>query len=331
MYPQSFELKNFTYDAFLRMIIANSTGESLVADEGEHGSVYERVMKNSSLTTGISLLILDVLAIYSIPLIKIVTIIALFVSAILVVLIASLSIDDSIGKSTLKKVSKAVAIPALGFFGVSVGMSWIVSKFMGGGSKAVTGITDSTVVLGDPTMTVIAMMVINVVVFILYWKVLVSVWKTLRKYGGTVFSHIGGVLAGAALTGAAMLGIGAKVAKDTTKAVASGAKSAVSGTAKAASAIDGRVGITSKGSQRAQRRAEEKARLRQDRQDFRKAKSRQRDEMFRNRSFNGWLNRHQTVTNYMNDEKRKRNIKHDMEINSEARREFRKEQKDKDK
>lgn len=327
LYPQSFELKNFTYDAFLRMIIANSTGESLVADEGEHGSVYERVMKNSSLTTGISLLILDVLAIYSIPLIKIVTIIALFVSAILVVLIASLSIDDSIGKYTLKKVSKAVAIPALGFFGVSVGMSWIVSKFMGGGSKAVTGITDSTVVLGDPTMTVIAMMVINVVVFILYWKVLVSVWKTLRKYGGTVFSHIGGVLAGAALTGAAMLGIGAKVAKDTTKAVASGAKSAVSGTAKAASAIDGRVGITSKGSQRAQRRAEEKARLRQDRQDFRKAKSRQRDEMFRNRSFNGWLNRHQTVTNYMNDEKRKRNIKHDMEINSEARREFREEKK----
>ena len=330
LYPQSFELKNFTYDAFLRMIIANSTGESLVADEGEDGSVYERVMKNSSLTTGISLLILDVLAIYAIPLIKVVTIIALFVSAILVVLIASLSIDDSIGKSTLKKVSKAVAIPALGFFGVSVGMSWIVSKFMGGGSKAVTGITDSTVVLGDPTMTVLAMMAINVVVFILYWKVLVSVWKTLRKYGGTVFSHIGGVLAGAALTGAAMLGIGAKVAKDTTKAVASGTKSAISGTAKAASAVDGRLGITAKGSQRAQRRAEEKARLRQDRQDFRKAKRKQRGEMFENRSFNSWLNRHQSVSQTMNDERRKRNIKHNMEVDQEARREFRKENKDKE-
>ena len=42
------------------MIVANSTGESLVADEGENGSVYERVMKNSSLTTGLSLLVLDV-------------------------------------------------------------------------------------------------------------------------------------------------------------------------------------------------------------------------------------------------------------------------------
>lgn len=327
LYPQSFELKNFTYDAFLRMIVANSTGESLIADEGEHGSVYERVMKNSSLTTGISLLVLDVLAIYAIPLIKIVTIIALFVSSILVVIIAALSIDDSIGKSTLKKVAKAVAIPALGFFGVSVGMSWIVSKFMGGGSKAVTGITNSTVVLGDPTMTILAMMGINIVVFILYWKVLRSVWSVLKKYGGTIFSHIGGVLAGAALTGAAMLGLGAKAAKSATNAVVSGTKSAVSGTAKAAKAVDGRLGITNKGSQRAQKRAEEKARLRQDRQDFRKAKQEQRREMFNGGGFDSWLRRNQTISQTMHDKQRKRNIKHNMDVDQEARREFRQEKK----
>lgn len=331
LYPQSFELKNFTYDAFLRMIVANSTGESLVADEGENGSVYERVMKNSSLTTGLSLLVLDVLAIYAIPLIKIVTIIALFVSSILVVIIAALSIDDSIGKSTLKRVAKAVAVPAIGFFGVSVGMSWIVSKFMGGGSKAVTGITNSTVVLGDPTMTILAMMGINIVVFILYWKVLRSVWGALKKYGGTIFSHIGGVLAGAALTGAAMLGLGAKAAKSATSTVVSGTKSAVSGTAKAASAVDGRLGITNKGSQRAQKRAEEKARLRQDRLDFRKAKREQRREMFSGGGFDSWLKRNQTVSQTMHDERRKRNIKHNMGVDQDARREYRQEKKkDKD-
>ena len=331
LYPQSFELKNFTYDAFLRMIVANSTGESLVADEGENGSVYERVMENSSLTTGLSLLVLDVLAIYAIPLIKIVTIIALFVSSILVVIIAALSIDDSIGKSTLKRVAKAVAVPAIGFFGVSVGMSWIVSKFMGGGSKAVTGITSSTVVLGDPTMTILAMMGINIVVFILYWKVLRSVWGALKKYGGTIFSHIGGVLAGAALTGAAMLGLGAKAAKSATNAVVSGTKSAVSGTAKAASAVDGRLGITNKGSQRAQKRAEEKARLRQDRLDFRKAKRKQRREMFSGGGFDSWLKRNQTVSQTMHDERRKRNIKHNMGVDQDARREYRQEKKkDKD-
>ena len=322
LYPQSFELKNFTYDAFLRMIVASSTGESLVADEGENGSVYERVMKNSSLTTGISLLVLDVLAIYAIPLIKIVTIIALFVSAILVVIVASLSVDDSIGKSTLKKVVKAVTIPAFGFFGVSVGMSWIVSKFMGGGNKSVTGITSSTVVLGDPTMTILAMMLINVVVFILYWKVLRSVWGALKKHGGTLFSHIGGVLGGAALTGAAMLGLGGKLAQKATQGVISGTKSIASGTAKAASAVDGRLGITNKGSQRAQRRAEEKARLRQDRLDFRQAKHNQRERMREGGGFSTWLNRHKNISQDMHDARRERNVKHNMGVDAKARQEY---------
>lgn len=322
LYPQSFELKNFTYDAFLRMIVASSTGESLVADEGENGSVYERVMKNSSLTTGISLLVLDVLAIYAIPLIKIVTIIALFVSAILVVIVASLSVDDSIGKSTLKKVVKAVTIPAFGFFGVSVGMSWIVSKFMGGGNKSVTGITSSTVVLGDPTMTILAMMLINVVVFILYWKVLRSVWGALKKHGGTLFSHIGGVLGGAALTGAAMLGLGGKLAQKATQGVISGTKSIASGTAKAASAVDGRLGITNKGSQRAQRRAEEKARLRQDRLDFRQAKRNQRERMREGGGFSTWLNRHKNISQDMHDARRERNVKHNMGVDTKARQEY---------
>ena len=243
------------------------------------------------------------------------------------VVVASLSIDDSIGKSTLKKVVKAVTIPAFGFFGVSVGMSWIVSKFMGGGNKSVTGITTSTVVLGDPTMTILAMMIINVVVFILYWKVLRSVWAALKKHGGTIFSHIGGVLAGAALTGAAMLGIGGKIAQKTTQGVISGTKSVASGTAKAASAVDGRLGITNKGSQRAQRRAEEKARLRQDRQDFREAKRKQRERMMHDGGFSTWLNRHKNITQDVRDARRERNVKHNMGVDAQARQAYREERR----
>ena len=204
-------------------------------------------------------------------------------------------------------------------------MSWIVSKFMGGGNKSVTGITTSTVVLGDPTMTILAMMLINVVVFILYWKVLRSVWGALKKHGGTLFSHLGGVLGGAALTGAAMLGLGGKLAQKATRGVISGTKSVASGTAKAASAVDGRLGITNKGSQRAQRRAEEKARLRQDRQDFRAAKAKQRDRMANGGGFSTWLNRHQNITRDMQDERRKRNVKRNMSVDSEARHEYREE------
>ena len=198
---------------------------------------------------------------------------------------------------------------------------------MGGGNKSVTGITTSTVVLGDPTMTILAMMLINVVVFILYWKVLRSVWGALKKHGGTLFSHIGGVLGGAALTGAAMLGLGGKLAQKATQGVISGTKSIASGTAKAASAVDGRLGITNKGSQRAQKRAEEKARLRQDRQDFREAKRKQRDRMAKGGGFDTWLNRNKNISQDIHDLRRNRNVKHNAEVDAKARQEYREEKR----
>ena len=322
LYPQSFELKNFTYDAFLRMIIANSTGESLTADEGENGSLYERVMKNSSLTTGILLLVLDVLAIYAIPLLKVVIIVALFISAILVIIFSALSVDESIGKKTVAKVVKAVSVPAIGFFGVSVAMSWMVSKFMGGGNTSVTGNTDSTVVLGDPAMTILAMVALNIVVFIAYWRVLRSVWSTLRKYGGTIFSHIGGILAGAALAGAATLGIGGKLFKGATDRVVTAGKNIARGTANTARAVDDRLGITNKGSQRAQRRAEEKAQLRQNRQEYRKAKKEARKDRFGFNGFEAWVNRHKTVSDIQQREAQKRNARSYMEAEKAAREEM---------
>lgn len=331
LYPQSFELKNFTYDAFLRMIIANSTGESLTADEGQNGSLYERVMKNSSLTTGIFLLILDVLAIYAIPLIKVIIIIALFVSSILVIIIAALSVDESIGKTTVKKVVKAVSVPAIGFLGVSVAMSWAVSKFMGSGNTSVTGSTDSTVVLGDPAMTILAMMILNIVVFIAYWKVLRTVWGTLRKYGGTIFNHIGGILAGAALTGAAALGIGGKILKGATEKTVTAGKNIAKGTASTAKAIDGRVGITNKGSQRAQRRAEEKAQLRQNRKDYREAKRSARKDRFGMNGFNAWMHRHETVSTNQRRQAEKRRFKERAETQRQIREERKEERKNRNK
>lgn len=292
LYPQSFELKNFTYDAFLRMIIANSTGESLTADEGEHGSVYERVMKGSSLTTGIFLLILDVLAIYVIPLLKVAIIIAMFISAIMVIIYIALSVNEDIGKETVKKVAKSVFLPAIKFLAVSIAMSWSVSLFMGKGSTAVTGDTGTSIVLGDPAMTLFAMVVLNAVVFVAYWKVFKSIWGSLQTHGKALLSHIGGVLGGAALVGAASLGIGGAVVKSAAGGVAKATKATASGVAKASQAIDDRVGVTKKGASRAHKRAEEKARLREER----KALWRERRESASQRysNFNSWLKRNKT-------------------------------------
>ena len=124
-----------------------------------------------------------------------------------------------------------------------------------------------------------------------------------------------------------MLGLGGKLAQKATQGVASATKSVASGTAKAASAVDGRLGITNKGSQRAQKRAEEKARLRQDRQDFRDAKRKQRERYANGGGFGTWLDRHKNISQDMRDSKRERNVKHNMGVDSKARHEYREEVK----
>ena len=302
LYPQSFELKNFTYDAFLRMIVANSTGESLIADEGENGSIYKRVMDSSSITTGVFMIILDILAIYAIPLLKIAIIVALFVSIALVVLIAALSVNDDIGKKTLSKVAKSVVKPAFTFLAVSVGMSWSVSLFMGRGSTSVTGDTGTSIVLGDPAMTMLAMMSLNIIVFVLYWKVLTSLWKGLKEHGGSIMAHVSSILGGAAIAAVAGLGLGAYGAVKTVQGagkVIGGAGKAVAGGAKA---LDDTVGITSGGASRASRRAEQKARQREDRKAWRNAKKETRKERYG--SVAGYWNRNSTLNKRFNDEKR---------------------------
>lgn len=290
LYPQSFELKNFTYDAFLRMIIANSTGESLTADEGENGSVYERVMKGSSLTTGIFLLILDVLAVYAIPLLKVIIIVAMFISSILVVIVSALSVNDDIGKRTLKKVAKAVFVPATYFLGVSIAMSWAVSLFMGKGSTAVTGDTGTSIVLGDPAMTLLAMVVLNVVVFIAYWKVFRSIWNALKVHGGSILTHIGSVLGGAAIAGAASLGVKAAIERSSASNVANASATASTGGNTSSNNKDGKTSGINKGVDRAHKRAEEKARLREGRKLFNQSKK--ETNKGSNSNFSSWLNQH---------------------------------------
>lgn len=269
LYPQSFELKNFTYDAFLRMIISNSTGESLTADEGENGSIYERIIKHSSITTGLVLLVLDVLANYTIPLVKLVIIIALFISCILVIIFSALSVNDDIGKETVKKVAKSTIVPAIQYLGVSILMSWVVSLFMGNGNTSVTGYDGKSIVIGDPTVTLICMLCINIVVMIAYWKVLVKVWGTLKEHGGNLGGHLGGIVAGTALlAGAAIFGIG-KGAKSVVGGTLNSGKSALKGTGSAITGAsrlaDEKFGITASGFSRRQARLESRAQRRKER------------------------------------------------------------------
>jgi hypothetical protein len=209
LYPQSYELKAFTYDAYLRLILAGSTGEDLMttADDttttdetstATNTSIYQRILENTSIFFGIVLLIDDFIAVYILPAFKLAFLIIIFLLSIAMIIASAVKLETPI-----QAFWKSLLAPMLSFAMISIGMAWLISKFMSEGAQGVVQ-TSELIQLGDPTMTIAVMVVINVVAMVLYWKILKKCWKDFVTYTKAVFSSIGGALAGAvgAVTGA---------------------------------------------------------------------------------------------------------------------------------
>lgn len=202
MYPQSYELKAFTYDAYLRLILTNTTGDDLQSNEDatygdlqikSNKSLYERIMENTSITFGILLIILDVLAVYVIPAFKLFFLIVLFVMSILLIVASAVKIELNI----LTVTWKSLISPLLSFSAVSIGMAFVVSLFMYNGAKGVTGDLVPTIQLGDPTMVTLVMIVINAIVVFLYFKICKATFKDFVKFAKAVWENLWGTVAGA--------------------------------------------------------------------------------------------------------------------------------------
>jgi len=191
LYPQSYELKAFTYDAYLRLIISNTTGDSLQTESNQ--SLYERTMENSSITFGITMIILDVIAVYLIPAFKLFFLIVLFFMSILLIVASAVKIELNI----LNVVWKSLISPLLSFSAVSIGMAFLVSLFMYNGAKGVTVDNVPTIQLGEPTMVIIVMIAINAVTLYLYFKICRVAIKDFIKYARAVWENLSHTLAGA--------------------------------------------------------------------------------------------------------------------------------------
>lgn len=187
LYPQSFDLPSFSYDAFLRLILANNTGESLLdtssgsgtAAGNTTGDFYERIVNNSSMTTVIVMLLLDVVSIYVVPMLRIFFVIAIFLASILIVLSQAMRIEGN-----MKFVTKVVTnfiMPLVKFLAVTIGFAFIISLFMGVGNNAVTLTARNSIQMGDPVMAMLLMLVINVGCIILYWRIISGVLRNLKS------------------------------------------------------------------------------------------------------------------------------------------------------
>lgn len=197
MYPQSFELKNFSYDAFLRMILSNSTGESLQGDT----SLYERVIKNSSVFTGIALLINDVLAIYVVSGLKLFFLVAIFFISIVMVFAGVLDIEGNL----MKTFFNSFLTPLLMFIGVTIGHSVIISAFLGTGASEITGGSAFSIQLGDPALTIMVMIVIHIVVVVLYFRLCKRVACTAKSLSLASVFTMAGAIGGVVMHGASIV------------------------------------------------------------------------------------------------------------------------------
>lgn len=204
LYPQGYELKAFSYDAYLRMVVSGSSGESLMFS-GDSGnvSIYERVMKNTSLFFGIFLLLNDILAVYIIPGLKLFFLIVIFFCSILILVASVVKMEMNI----LSVLWKSLFAPLLSFCAISIGMSIIVSMFMHTGANGVVS-SEFVINMGDPTSAIIVMMILNAGVVILMFKICKKCFKDLITYGKAVFDNIGSTMVGA--VGAMAAGVGSR-------------------------------------------------------------------------------------------------------------------------
>lgn len=197
IYPQSFELNDFSYDAFLRFILSNSTGESMIVENG--GDFYQNIVDNSSTMTAILMLILDLFAVYAVPAFKILFVVGLFI--MLILMIASSHVDQEF--KFVQKLLKNFVNPMVKFIILTCGLSFAISLFMGSGSSEVTGELTPSIQLGDPSMVILVMTAINGLAVYMYFKILWDVWKNVKHEGKIVGNSIGGIIGAVASMGIA--------------------------------------------------------------------------------------------------------------------------------
>lgn len=190
LYPQSYELKNFSYDAFLRLILSNSTGDSISGQSAT--DFYTGIVQKSSMFTAGVLLANDVVSSYAIPAAKVFGLVAVFVTAILMLVASCIRIEEDL----VKNLVRSLVLPLLGLLSIFVGMALVVSWFMSSGNTAVTGYDGVSISLGDPVMVLLAMLAINCVVLFALYKLFRYMIGNVMRYGKGIGSSIGAVIKG---------------------------------------------------------------------------------------------------------------------------------------
>lgn len=212
LYPQSFELKAFTLDAYMRLILTSASGESLMenSQDGTNESIYSRILKNTSLFFGIILIINDFVCVYLLPGLRFIFLIVVFFMSIALIVAGAIKLYDDTGISLLQTCIDSLVKPLVAFIAISVGLAYVISLFMYDGPAGITNKGQHVISFNEPTLTVLFVTIINIIAIVLYWKILKVCFKDFVKYVKAISTSISGAVQGALGTVAkTAMGIGA--------------------------------------------------------------------------------------------------------------------------
>ena len=184
LYPQGFELKNFNYDAFMRLALLNSTGETVFATN----DLYERVLAKTSIFTGLLLIVCDLIACIAIPLFKFIILLSLFFLGILICVACVVNPPDKI----FEAVNKTMLLPTVLFTALNIGFSYATSFVVGEGLTAYVGSKSMNFSTNDPSMTMLLMIGMGVVYLFFAWKIMKLIIQAYKKFGmSTLLATVG--------------------------------------------------------------------------------------------------------------------------------------------
>ena len=223
LYPQGFELKNFNYDAFMRLALLNSTGETVFATN----DLYERVLAKTSIFTGLLLIVCDLIACIAIPLFKFIILLCLFFLGILICVACVVNPPDKI----FEAVNKTMLLPTVLFTALNIGFSYATSFVVGEGLTAYVGSKSMNFSTNDPSMTMLLMIGMGVVYLFFAWKIMKLIIQAYKKFGMSTMLATVGIVGSAIAAGSK--GIANKASKMLGKTA--------SGVGRGASAVGGAV------------------------------------------------------------------------------------------
>lgn len=241
LYPQGFELKNFSFDAYFRLVLSETTGLNLNSST----SIYETVVADTSVFTAILMLIVDLTAMWGVPFLRLAVVVGLFLMCIISVL-SSCVVRKTSGSLDFKEVvsslGKSVVTPLLKFLGSTIVCAWLVSIFLSSGYSGITGKLDYTISFGDPVLAMWALLVVNVVLIWLYVGILLKMFRDGK-------SQVKGIGASIAAVGAGLGALGMNAVKSKSDSTVMSDISAPNGSG-ASNAIKPKLKINNKASEK---------------------------------------------------------------------------------